>query len=337
MQPLCESNPPFSALTTPHSWVDHPLLLFLTQGFSVLPNPSNPGKHMFDKVRISWKKARKIKEAFGALAKRAVFKIISSWNFLKFVRQKICAKNRAFFRAQTFGAHLLVFFFPLVSCFCLAQSPQDLSWKWPVSRGRRQKSTEKKARATTTMLSRLVVQTSDLHVPSAMRCHGAPQQRQAKKKVAGMQLGARALEWPTTQERKSSPKRKFSGWISRGHPGSIARISRTKTSVRILETMGKQAFWRGHPWPEGADVHDPKGFQKFRSEKFRLNFRSLLWGGRPKNRDLPFFSMSGLMSEPPVWPNGVRPIWQCSKIRAPIKIKSALPPPPKTQNTPPPP
>ena len=25
---------------------------------------------------------------------------------------------------------------------------------------------------------------------------------------------------------------------------------------------GKQAFARGHPWPDGADVHDPKGLPK---------------------------------------------------------------------------
>ena len=32
--------------------------------------------------------------------------------------------------------------------------------------------------------------------------------------------------------------------------GSFARISRPKTSVRVLEVLGKQAF--------GADIHDPK-------------------------------------------------------------------------------
>ena len=51
-----------------------------------------------------------------------------------------------------------------------------------------------------------------------------------------------------------------------GHPadirGSFARISRPKTSVRALKILEKQAFGRGHPWPEGADVHDPKGLPK---------------------------------------------------------------------------
>ena len=46
-----------------------------------------------------------------------------------------------------------------------------------------------------------------------------------------------------------------SGGHSRGYPGPKLRSGQ----VKILE---KQAFQRGHPWPEGADVHDPKGFPK---------------------------------------------------------------------------
>ena len=41
--------------------------------------------------------------------------------------------------------------------------------------------------------------------------------------------------------------------------GSFARICRPKTSVMVLEVLSKQAFGRGHPSPEGVDVHDPKG------------------------------------------------------------------------------
>ena len=63
---------------------------------------------------------------------------------------------------------------------------------------------------------------------------------------------------------KSAQRGSFGG----GHPadvrGSFARISWPKTSVRavvkILEK--KKAFWRRRPRPEGADVHDPKGFPK---------------------------------------------------------------------------
>ena len=44
--------------------------------------------------------------------------------------------------------------------------------------------------------------------------------------------------------------------------GSFARISRPKTSVRALKIPEKQAFGRGHPWPKGADVHDPNGLPK---------------------------------------------------------------------------
>ena len=27
---------------------------------------------------------------------------------------------------------------------------------------------------------------------------------------------------------------------------------------QALETLEKQAYGRGHPWPEGVDVHDPR-------------------------------------------------------------------------------
>ena len=62
---------------------------------------------------------------------------------------------------------------------------------------------------------------------------------------------------------KNQPQR---GNFWEGHPadiqGSFVRISRPKTSVRAVKILEKQAFRRGHPWPEGADVHDPKGFPK---------------------------------------------------------------------------
>ena len=68
-----------------------------------------------------------------------------------------------------------------------------------------------------------------------------------------------------SQERK--PAQRGSFWD--GHPadirGSFARISRDsrpRTSVRAVKILEKQAFWRGHPWPEGADVHSAKGFPK---------------------------------------------------------------------------
>ena len=44
--------------------------------------------------------------------------------------------------------------------------------------------------------------------------------------------------------------------------GSFAQTSRIKTSVSALETLEKLAFRRGHPWPKGAGVHDPKGCSK---------------------------------------------------------------------------
>ena len=63
-----------------------------------------------------------------------------------------------------------------------------------------------------------------------------------------------------------SGRRPEIGVLGDGRPadvrGSFARISRPKTSVRAVKILKKQAFRRGHPWPEGADVHDPKGFPK---------------------------------------------------------------------------
>ena len=57
---------------------------------------------------------------------------------------------------------------------------------------------------------------------------------------------------------------------------SFARMSRVKTSVRALKTIEIQAFWRGHPWPESADFHNPNppnGFPKgFGSDKLWAEF-----------------------------------------------------------------
>ena len=52
----------------------------------------------------------------------------------------------------------------------------------------------------------------------------------------------------------------------------ILRTSGWKLHSRKSETLDKQACRCGHPWPEGVDVHDPKGFSK---NFGRLNFRSL--------------------------------------------------------------
>ena len=75
------------------------------------------------------------------------------------------------------------------------------------------------------------------------------------------------------QERKSSPKKKFSARISRGHPGVIRA------------DIPAQNFGHGPPNPGknkhfGADIHDPKArtsttlrhFQKLWSEKLRAEF-----------------------------------------------------------------
>ena len=80
---------------------------------------------------------------------------------------------------------------------------------------------------------------------------------------------------PLFKNEKSAQRGSF--WA--GYPadirGSFARISRPKTSVRVLELLGKQAL--------GADIHDPKArtstaptdLQKLRSQKLWAEFSFL--------------------------------------------------------------
>ena len=70
-----------------------------------------------------------------------------------------------------------------------------------------------------------------------------------------------------------SPKSKFLGRISRGHPG----VTRTDIPAQNFG-QGAQKSWKNRHL--GADIRDPKAqtsttlrdFQKFRSENFGLNF-----------------------------------------------------------------
>ena len=61
------------------------------------------------------------------------------------------------------------------------------------------------------------------------------------------------------QERKIGPKRTFSGRISRGRPGVIRADILAQNFGKSPQNPGKTSIRRGHPSPEGADVHDPKG------------------------------------------------------------------------------
>ena len=91
-----------------------------------------------------------------------------------------------------------------------------------------------------------------------------------------------SLQGSSHQERKSSPKSKFWGRISRrrprGYPGGCPGA---KTWVRPSKYLKNKHF--------GADIHDPEartsmtsGLKKHRSENFGLNFRCL-WGSPPYN------------------------------------------------------
>ena len=90
-------------------------------------------------------------------------------------------------------------------------------------------------------------------------------EKQPKAKVQQvLNVGAQTWELESrskAQERKISPKRKFLGRTSCGYPGVIRADIPAQNFGQGGQNPGKkQAFWRGHPWPEGADVHDPKGF-----------------------------------------------------------------------------
>ena len=72
----------------------------------------------------------------------------------------------------------------------------------------------------------------------------------------------------TNQERKISPKSKFLGRISRGHPGVIRADIPAQNFGQGAQNLGKTSIW-------ARDIHDPKArtsttltdFQKLRSEK----------------------------------------------------------------------
>ena len=100
-----------------------------------------------------------------------------------------------------------------------------------------------------------------------------------------LRIGALRDSWVfgTSVRRFKNEKSAQRGSFRAGYPadiqGSFARISWPKTSVRALKMLEKHAFGRGYPWPEGADVHNPKGFSKnFGQKNFGLNFCSLKIG-----------------------------------------------------------
>ena len=81
---------------------------------------------------------------------------------------------------------------------------------------------------------------------------------------------------PKDREQKISPKRKFSGRISRGHPGVIRADILAQNFGQVPQNPGKTSIWartsitrrRGRPRPQGI-------FKNFGQKNFGLNFRSL--------------------------------------------------------------
>ena len=70
--------------------------------------------------------------------------------------------------------------------------------------------------------------------------------------------------------------------------GSFAGYPSPKTSVRAINVLEKQAFWRRHPSHEGADVHNPKRLRNIRSEKLwaEVSFPKKLKGKNTNRQNL---------------------------------------------------
>ena len=89
-------------------------------------------------------------------------------------------------------------------------------------------------------------------------------------------LGHKNVGWTPTQERKISPKRKFWGRITRGHPGVIRADIPAQNFGQGSRNPGKTSIWawismtrrRGRPRPWGIS-------KNFGQKNFGLNFRSL--------------------------------------------------------------
>ena len=104
-------------------------------------------------------------------------------------------------------------------------------------------------------------------------------------------------------KRKTSPKRKFSGRISRGHPGVIRVDIPAQNFGQGPGNPGKTSIWArtamtrrcGHPRPQGI-------FKNFGQKNFGLNFRSQKKGINIKN-----FARTPLLHPP--WPLQILCVW----------------------------
>ena len=139
------------------------------------------------------------------------------------------------------------------------------------------------------------------------------------KKKVGLVFVSQFLRNETAAQRES---------FRAGYPADIpgARTSRVKSFGQALESLEKQAFVCGHPWPERADVHDHRGFrQEKRAQRLTFGSRDRLegWGssmrsGGGQNFVLSLESLSFLDFEernlgcPGILP-GCPGLWGCSK------------------------
>ena len=121
----------------------------------------------------------------------------------------------------------------------------------------------------------------------------------------------------------------FTAMLCKGsHAKSSARISRPKTSVKAVKILEKQACRRGHPWPEGADVHDPEGFPKTSVRK-TLGWIFVPYQGLPRKlpRNVPRARPRKCPRKCSVkWSRFTCPVFTCS-VRRPVAplIKEAAP------------
>ena len=87
------------------------------------------------------------------------------------------------------------------------------------------------------------------------------------------------IVWKSGKAKASGTKTVQRESFRAGYPadilGSLVQTSRVKDFGHALETLEKKAFGCGHPSPERADVHDPRGTKNFGQNNFGLkSFRS---------------------------------------------------------------
>ena len=105
---------------------------------------------------------------------------------------------------------------------------------------------------------RLFLTHTHTHLPRSALSEQGKREIEVSKRDCNFQARLKSLKTrPLSQERKSSPKRKFSGRISRGHPGVIRADIPVQNFGQDGQNRGKTSIWarismtrrRGRPRP----------------------------------------------------------------------------------------